>query len=717
MDLDPRSTAAAASPGPCGPHRPVPRAPAPPHVPGLRLQRSLGRGAHGEVWAAVDAGSGEQVAVKLRRTASGRGPRSAGRGDVAAEAAETAERLAREIALLRRVDHPHVVRLRRVLDLPDGSRAMVLDHAAGGSLTELVRARGPLQPGEVVTLLIALARALADLHAGGIVHGDLAPGNVLFAGDGRPLLSDLGLGAVLGADQDPADWATPGFADPAGLPAGDPARDIWGLGAVAWFALTGHPPAGTLTDDPDRSLRGRGTGSGEQGFAPSGVDHVDHGVAVVSAPGQRFPVRPQRLPAPAPPTHPSAVHVGDVLQARAAARRAALLRLVRDCLAEDPTHRPDAADVGRRAWRTVPPAAIRLMARDRDTSGAVPVGSASDGSVSAPAPVSGSVSAEPEPVPATPPGGGTVVSGPWPTSGDAAVEAAIPDPVSGGPEFVHGLGADPDGSVGNDDVFLDVTRRVREAARSGSGSRPTALPRWRHRPARLTRRADRFGPDTPGPGGSQGNGPVRGGWGRRRAVGVTGLLAAALLGGGAGWAIVSRTEGITASRDGASSDAAVSRTGAVGPVSTGPAAGGGTAREAGVCLPADPSAAEFARVVCAFAHGRAEAFATASTDPLRGVDEQGSPAMAADAGLVRRLNQRGLRLDGVVFGVTGVRVQARTPDTVTVSASVTTSAHRQVRPDGTVVARVPAAAPRRTALVLVRGADGAGWRVRSTEGL
>lgn len=596
-------------------------------MPGLRLQRSLGRGAHGEVWAAVDLGSGEQVAVKLRRTGSGRGSRPSPRGDD--EAAESAERLAREIALLRRIDHPHVVRLRRVLDLPDGARAMVLDHAAGGSLAELIRARGPLQPGEVVTLLVALARALADLHAGGIVHGDLAPGNVLFTDDGRPLLSDLGLGTVLGGDHGAADWATPGFAEPAGLPAGDPARDIWGLGAVAWFALTGRPPAGALADDPDRRT--------------PDVDRADVDRADIDR-------------ADIVPGHPAAVFFGDVLQERAAARRAALLRLVRDCLAAEPEHRPEAADVARRAWRAVPPAAIRLVSRDREPvrhTPAEPVASESR---------------------RVRPGGGPVVAGPWPASGAAAATGVGAVPVPDGVAPVDGPGPDPDSphDEADDGAFLDVTRRVREAAGDGAARR----------------------------------GVGRGGRAPRRLVGAAGALAAALLGGGVGWAVVAPADRVPVS------GAAPSP-----PPPPDAAADDGIASQAATCLPADPSGAELARVVCDLARGRAEAFAAASTDPLAAVDEPGSPAMAADTGLVQRLRRSGLRLDGVVFGVTGVRVQARTGDTVRVAASVTTSAHRQVRADGTVAARVPAAATRRTALVLVRRAGGTGWRVRSTEGL
>src|SRR4051794_9337704 len=158
-----------------------------PAVPGTVLIRSLGAGGHGQVWLATDLVSGDQVAIKVCRPT---GPASdppveaavdGAAGDGAAGDGVAAARLAREVALLRRIDHPHVVRLRRVVDLPDGAgRALVMDHAVGGSLADLVDIRGPLPAGEAATVLVPLARTLGDLHERGLVHGDLTPSNVLF---------------------------------------------------------------------------------------------------------------------------------------------------------------------------------------------------------------------------------------------------------------------------------------------------------------------------------------------------------------------------------------------------------------------------------------------------------------------------------------------------------------------------------------------------------
>jgi eukaryotic-like serine/threonine-protein kinase len=143
------------------------------------------------------------------------------------------------------------VRLRDSVPLPDGSLALVLDLVDGGTLAQLVAARGHLRPGEVVTVLAPLAAALAELHAAGIQHGDIAPGNVLFDASGRPMLGDLGTVRITGERRE-EQFGTPGYVDPvvvAGGAAG-PASDVYGLGALAWFALTGSAPPGAVLRPP-----------------------------------------------------------------------------------------------------------------------------------------------------------------------------------------------------------------------------------------------------------------------------------------------------------------------------------------------------------------------------------------------------------------------------------------------------------------------------------
>lgn len=141
-----------------------------PSVPGYRTRQILGVGSSGEVWSAVEISSGKSVALKLVSVRE-----------------DDRARVRRECLTARRIDHAHVLRLRSVVEVGPDVLALVLDYAPGGSLAGLVAARGALEPGEVVTVLTPLATALADLHERGLVHGDVSPGNILFAEDGRPL--------------------------------------------------------------------------------------------------------------------------------------------------------------------------------------------------------------------------------------------------------------------------------------------------------------------------------------------------------------------------------------------------------------------------------------------------------------------------------------------------------------------------------------------------
>ncbi|TFV44206.1 serine/threonine protein kinase, partial [Blastococcus sp. TF02A-35] len=218
-------------------------APVPPVVPGYALQSLLGRGGSGEVWRAVPLGGGEPVAVKVL-------------------VAGDPDRQVREAALLGGLDHPHLVRLHEVVQLPrrggEPRVALVLDLLAGGSLAALLGRRGRLTPGEVVTAMAPVASALAHAHERGVVHGDLAPGNILFTAEGRPVLTDLGVARVLG--ETAAAEVTPAYVDPIvarGAVPG-PASDVFGVAAAAFHALTGVPPWNAATPGDTLAVAGDG---------------------------------------------------------------------------------------------------------------------------------------------------------------------------------------------------------------------------------------------------------------------------------------------------------------------------------------------------------------------------------------------------------------------------------------------------------------------------
>ena len=192
-------------------------------VQGYDIDALVSAGATGEVWLARRHGSGEPVALKRLR------PR-----DQAAR-----DEVRRLVSLVDILGHPHLLRIQDSLPFGD-ELVLVLDHADGGSLDQLLNGRGALDPGEVVTAVAPVAEALAAAHERGLVHGDVTPEHILFTADGRPLLADLGLlGLIEGGEA----LGTLGYADPGAGPAGrTPAGDVFGLAAVCYTALTGIPP-------------------------------------------------------------------------------------------------------------------------------------------------------------------------------------------------------------------------------------------------------------------------------------------------------------------------------------------------------------------------------------------------------------------------------------------------------------------------------------------
>jgi hypothetical protein len=218
-----------------------PAAGAAPKVPGYDVGRLLGRGGSATVWLATEKSTGREFALKCFDA-----------GRTTPEESEAEEVMQREVRILSSLAHNHLVRAHAVVRLPanesggGGGLGVALDYAPGGSLATLVGSRGPLGPGETVTVLTPIAQALAYLHGQGFTHGDVAPGNVLFTADGKPLLADLGVGRMA-ADPPPVSEAgTAGFQDPAPMDAVraglQPERDVYSLAALGWYCLTGRPP-------------------------------------------------------------------------------------------------------------------------------------------------------------------------------------------------------------------------------------------------------------------------------------------------------------------------------------------------------------------------------------------------------------------------------------------------------------------------------------------
>ena len=156
------------------------------------------------------------------------------------------ERFAREIEAARRVGGFHTA---PVVDADANANPpwMVTAFIDGPSLQDAVDQRGPLLPDEVRALGAGLAEGLAAIHAHGLVHRDLKPGNVILAPDG-PRIIDFGIARVTDASSGPtaagAVIGTFAYMSPehVGVDPIGPASDVFSLGSVLAFAAMGRPP-------------------------------------------------------------------------------------------------------------------------------------------------------------------------------------------------------------------------------------------------------------------------------------------------------------------------------------------------------------------------------------------------------------------------------------------------------------------------------------------
>ncbi|MFV2173585.1 WD40 repeat domain-containing serine/threonine protein kinase [Actinomadura sp. LOL_016] len=201
-----------------------------------RIRGRLGAGGMGEVYLAASPG-GREVVVKVIRPEL-------------ADTSSARRRFVREVAAAQRVGGFHTA---QVVDAAPHADPpwMVTEYIPGPSLQGLVRERGPLAAERVRALAAQLSEGLAAIHACGLVHRDLKPGNVIMAEDGARII-DFGVARLDDASVLTASGAMVGtyaFMSPEQVHSRDvgPSSDVFSLGAVLTFAITGHSPFAAAT--------------------------------------------------------------------------------------------------------------------------------------------------------------------------------------------------------------------------------------------------------------------------------------------------------------------------------------------------------------------------------------------------------------------------------------------------------------------------------------
>ncbi|MFI0790659.1 serine/threonine-protein kinase [Streptomyces lydicus] len=209
----------------------------PRRIGAYRLIGRLGEGGMGRVFLAR-SDRGRTVAVKLVRAEL-------------ADEEEFRARFRREVRAAQQVGGEWTA---PVLDADTEAETpwLATGYIAGPSLQQVVGSGPPLPERTVRILAAGLARALGSIHAAGIIHRDLKPSNVLLTIDG-PRVIDFGIARALegvagnGVTRTGAAVGSPGFMSPEqvrGEPLG-PACDVFSLGSVLAYAVTGRQPFGT----------------------------------------------------------------------------------------------------------------------------------------------------------------------------------------------------------------------------------------------------------------------------------------------------------------------------------------------------------------------------------------------------------------------------------------------------------------------------------------
>lgn len=204
------------------------------------LGRKLGEGGMGVVYEATHVMLRRPTAVKLL--------------PVEKSSEQTVARFEQEVRQTSRLEHPNSVSIYDYGRTPDGQFYYAMEYVDGVTLGQLVRLDGPIPPARVAAILGQASDALAEAHSMGLVHRDIKPANVMLCERARVpdtvKVLDFGLVKTIDAPADSNDITqggdivgTPHYLSPEAIAHPDdvgPASDVYGLGAVGFFLLTGR---------------------------------------------------------------------------------------------------------------------------------------------------------------------------------------------------------------------------------------------------------------------------------------------------------------------------------------------------------------------------------------------------------------------------------------------------------------------------------------------
>ena len=197
-----------------------------------RLGKTLGIGAFGKVKLAYHIITGMKVAVKILN-----------KGKI--KHMEMAEKVRREINILKMCTHPHIIRLYEVVDTPSDI-FVIMEYVPGGELFDYIVSRGRLPPDEARRFFHQIISGIEYCHHHRIVHRDLKPENLLLDADNNIKIADFGLSNVAyDGNFLRTSCGSPNYAAPevisGNLYAGTEV-DVWSCGVILYALLCGTLP-------------------------------------------------------------------------------------------------------------------------------------------------------------------------------------------------------------------------------------------------------------------------------------------------------------------------------------------------------------------------------------------------------------------------------------------------------------------------------------------
>jgi BR serine/threonine kinase len=196
------------------------------------VSRALGSGTTSQVKLGHDSRTGQAVAIKIIPTSA------------FTERPDLEHKVHREIALMRLVDHSHILKLIEVLESPQ-HLYVILEYAEQGELYDFLVSHSALSYSIGIEFFRQIVLAVEFLHNLGICHRDLKPENILLDSFGQVKLADFGFARWVGSNLSTTSCGTPHYAAPEvvrGIAYDGRIADVWSLGVILYAMIAGYLP-------------------------------------------------------------------------------------------------------------------------------------------------------------------------------------------------------------------------------------------------------------------------------------------------------------------------------------------------------------------------------------------------------------------------------------------------------------------------------------------